>query len=94
MNKVAVGTIIFAIIILAILYRPLVFPLISALVSVYNNTVAPFLKPSSPNLLPITYSVLVTLYNWLYYVFTHPLPLAIVLAIAIMIWLLEFEWRK
>ncbi len=94
MNKVAVGTLIFAILVLAILYRPLVFPLISSLVEVFNNTIAGFTKPSDPNLMPVTYTVLITLYNWLLYIFTHPLPLAILLAISILIVLIEFEWRK
>ena len=94
MNKVAVGTILFAIIVLAILFRTIVFPLVSSLAIMFNSTVYGFTKPSTPDLMPVTHTVLVTLYNWLLYIFTNPMPLAILLAISILIMLIEYEWRK
>lgn len=94
MNKVAVGTILFAILVLAILYRSIVFPLISSLVTIFNTTIYGFTKPSTPDLMPVTHSVLATLYNWLLYVFTNPLALAVLLSISIIVMLIEYEWRK
>ena len=95
MNKIAIGTIIVLIILLALFYNPVIFPLVNFTVTIFHqNTKGLIQQNLTWNPFPLTTTILSNIVTWTVYLFTHRLPLAILIFISILILLLEIRWWK
>jgi len=95
MNKIAIGTIIVLIILLVLFYNPVIFPLVNFTVTVFHQNTKEFIQQNLTwNPYPLTTTILSNIVTWTVYLFTHRLPLAILIFVSILVLLLEIRWWK
>jgi len=94
-TKIAVGTIVILIMLLVLFYNPVIFPLVNFTISVFHQNTKGLIEQNLTwNPYPYTTLILSSIVNWSIYLFTHRLPLAILIFISILMLLLEIRWWR